>query len=245
MRLYQMHYSPWSERARWALDHHHLPHERVEHVPVLGGPLLRVAARRPVGQLSVPLLIDGESAIVGSLEIARHAESKGSGEPLFLPGEDEAIERWNQCGEGLLEAGRILVTRKVLADPEAQRESTPSFVPEGLKGAVAAGTGAVASLLARKYGFSGVSDATARAQAREGLLSLRAALASDKRHLLGDRFSYADLLMAASLQFLRPVADLYMPIGPATRRAWSNPDLAEEFADLLAWRDQLYAEHRK
>lgn len=245
MRLYQMHYSPWSERARWALDHHHLPHERIEHVPILGEPLLRVATRRPLGKLSVPLLVDGDQVVLGSLAIARHAEQKGSGEPLFPPNEDEAIERWNQTGDGLLDAGRILVTHKVLSDPEAQRESTPAFVPEALKGAVASGTGAVAALLARKYGFSGVSDATARTQAREGLLALRAALASGRRHLVGEQFSYADLLMAASLQFLRPVADLYMPIGPATRRCWSNPDLADEFADLLAWRDQVYAEQRK
>lgn len=245
MRLFQMHYSPWSERARWALDHHHLSYEKVEHVPVLGGPLLHAVARRPLGRLSVPLLVDGEHVIVGSKEIARFAEERGSGEALFPTGEDDAMERWNQLGENLLEAGRILVTNKVIKDPEAQRESAPGFVPEALKGAVASGTGIVAALLARKYGFSGVSDATARTQARESLIALRATLASQILHIIGDRFSYADLLMAASLQFLRPVADLYMPIGPATRRCWSNPDLAEEFDDLLVWRDRMYAEHRK
>lgn len=245
MRLYQMHYSPWSERARWALDHHHLAHEKAEHVPVLGVPVLRVAARRPTGRVSVPLLIDGDEVVMGSFEIAQHAERKGSGEPLFPPGEAAAIERWNQVGDGMLDAGRVLIALHIGQDREAQREATPGFVPEGLKGAVAAGAGVVSSLLARKYGFSGVSDATARAQAREGLLKLRSALGSGKTHLVGDAFSYADLLMAASLQFLRPVADLYMPIGPATRRCWSNPDLADEFADLLAWRDRIYAEHRK
>jgi len=245
MRLYQMHYSPWSERARWALDHHHLSHEKVEHVPVLGVPLLRVAAKKPTGPISVPLLIDGGTAVQGSFDIARHAEEKGSGEPLFPAGSAEAIERWNQVGEGMVEAGRVLVTRKVASDKEAQRESAPGFVPEGLRGAVASGTGLVVAMLARKYGFAGVSDATARSQAREGLLKLRAALSTGSTHLVGDGFTYADLMMAASLQFLRPVADLYMPIGPATRRCWSNPDLADEFSDLLAWRDQIYAEHRK
>ncbi|MCU0656181.1 MAG: glutathione S-transferase [Polyangiaceae bacterium] len=245
MRLYQMHYSPWSERARWALEHHHLSFEKVEHVPVLGVPLLRAVAKRPWGKITVPLLVAGDQSVQGSLEIARWAEEKGTGEPLFPPGQDEAIERWHQVGEGLLEAGRILVTRRVAGDREAQRESTPAFVPEGLRGAVAAGAGVVTGLLAQKYGFSGVDSSTARAQAREGLLALRAALPSGARHLIGERFSYADLLMAASLQFLRPVADLYMPIGPATRRCWSNPDLAEEFADLLAWRDQIFAEHRR
>lgn len=33
-------------------------------------------------------------------------------------------------------------------------------------------------------------------------------------------------------------------LGPATRAVWTQPALAAEFADLLAWRDGLYAAHR-
>ena len=244
MRLYQMHYSPWSERARWALDHHQLRYEKVEHVPVLGTPALRLAARRPVGRLTVPLLLDGATVVDGSLAIARHAEAKGQGEPLFAPKDVETILRWNEVGDAMVDAARVLTVRKTQRDPEAQREAVPGFVPEALRGAVAAGSGGVIAVLESKYGFSGVTEEQARERARQGLLKLRSALGSGL-HLAGERFSYADLLMAASLQFVRPVADLFMPIGPATRRCWSNPDLADEFGDLVEWRDRIYAEHRR
>jgi glutathione S-transferase len=50
--------------------------------------------------------------------------------------------------------------------------------------------------------------------------------------------------MAASLQFVLPVEARYIALGPATRAVWTNPKLAEDYADLLAWRDRLYADHR-
>jgi glutathione S-transferase len=33
-------------------------------------------------------------------------------------------------------------------------------------------------------------------------------------------------------------------VGPRTREAWTQPELAREFADVLAWRDAVYAKHR-
>jgi glutathione S-transferase len=64
------------------------------------------------------------------------------------------------------------------------------------------------------------------------------------RKYILDGFSFADIAMAATLQMVRPVADNYLAIGPATRDAWTDPELSERFADLLAWRDALYREHR-
>lgn len=245
MRLYQMHYSPWSERARWALDHHHLRYETTEHLPVLGGPMLRVAAKKLSGRVTAPLLVDGETSVFDSLDIARYAEQKGTGEPLFPEGSLDDILRWNTICEALVSAGRILVTHKAARDRDAQLEATPAFLPEALRPAAASSAGLVTGLLARKYGFENTSEAEARALAREPLFKLRDALGPGVRHLVGDRFTYADIVAATSLQFLRPVADVFWPIGPATRRTWSNPDLAEEFVELLLWRDRTYAEHRQ
>jgi glutathione S-transferase len=50
--------------------------------------------------------------------------------------------------------------------------------------------------------------------------------------------------MAVLLQAVAPVADRYIRLGPATRQVWSQPELAAEFADLIAWRDTLYERHR-
>jgi glutathione S-transferase len=48
--------------------------------------------------------------------------------------------------------------------------------------------------------------------------------------------------MAATLQFVSPPEQL--ALGPATRVACHHPQLAARFAELLAWRDALYARHR-
>jgi glutathione S-transferase len=82
--LYGLSQSPWTEKARWALDHHSVAYRYHEHVPVLGELLLRAKARsRPRGtKASVPLLTDGDAVLCSSLAIARHAESIGRGDPL-------------------------------------------------------------------------------------------------------------------------------------------------------------------
>ena len=74
------------------------------------------------------------------------------------------------------------------------------------------------------------------------LAELRAGLAGGD-HLLG-RFTYADIVMATLLQGIAPVADRYIPLGPATRAAWTQPELLRDNADLVAWRDRLYERHR-
>ena len=59
------------------------------------------------------------------------------------------------------------------------------------------------------------------------------------------RFSYADVIMASLLQGVAPVADRYIRLGPATRAAWTQLELARANADLIAWRDRLYEHHRR
>ena len=77
---------------------------------------------------------------------------------------------------------------------------------------------------------------------RPALDRLRDALKSS-RYLLGT-FSYADIVMATTLQGISPVGNGYIKLGPATRRAWTRPVLERDYADLVRWRDNLYAEHR-
>ena len=72
---------------------------------------------------------------------------------------------------------------------------------------------------------------------------MRDALSDGRRCLLGE-FSYADIAMASALQFVAPVGDEHIRLGPATRRAWTDLDLAGELTDLIEWRDQLYASRR-
>lgn len=236
--LVSLSYSPWSEKARWALDHRGVRYERTEHLIMLGEPWLRWKARKPVGRVSVPLLIDGDRIYTDSFEIARYAEWFGSGPSLM--DDMDAVTRWNEQSERALAAGRVLLTERIARDPEAKREQLPAFIPRGLRGALSPAATLGIAFMRRKWDF----DHVARAETRlaDTLSQLREAL-SDNDYLLGD-FSYADIAMAVVLQMVSPVDERYIRLGPATKRAWTHPDLARDHEDLVAWRDRLYARHR-
>jgi glutathione S-transferase len=97
--------------------------------------------------------------------------------------------------------------------------------------------------LARKYGADAVAQAEANATMRGVLDALRAALRG--RGSILDGFSYADVAMAVVLQMVSPVDSAYIRLGPARRRAWTEPAFAKDYADLVEWRDGLYAARRR
>lgn len=243
MHLYAESFAPWCEKARWALDHHGLAYRYTEHVPLVGELALRVAARRPRGLVTVPLLVDGREVLMDSVAIARHAERVGRGAPLFPAGRDEEIAAWNAESERVMTSGRAMLLSRLARSDAALREQLPPFVPGALRGMLRPLALAGVGFLARKYGVRPDDDAQHEARARAALDALRAALRGGRDYLL-DGFSFADVTMATALQFVLPVAARYIALGPATREAWTHPSLAAEYADLLAWRDTLYAEHR-
>ena len=75
-RLVALSYSPWSEKARWALLHHGVPFREIEYVPILGTPWLRWVARRASGRVTVPtlLIVGGEDDVV--IDLNRQALSR-------------------------------------------------------------------------------------------------------------------------------------------------------------------------
>jgi glutathione S-transferase len=240
--LYGLSQSPWTEKARWALDHHTIAYRYHEHVPVLGELLLRAKARsRPKGtKPSVPLLTDGDAVFCSSIAIARHAESLGRGDPLFAKESDDAVLRWVELSDRVMCAGRARVLAGLRMNGAAQREALPPFIPAVLRGVLAPMATTAALFLGSKYEVGRDPDAEAEAVLRPAFEELRAVLGG--RPYLLERFTFADIAMAASLQTLR--ARKRAPIGPATREIWENVALARDFEDLLTWRDGLYARHR-
>ena len=249
LHLYAESFAPWCEKARWALDHHRISYRYTEHVPMIGELRLRLAARRLRGRVTVPLLVHGREVLMDSVAIARFAEHLGlrhdlaRSKPLFPAGRDGDLETWNARSEAVMTSGRALLLARLLHSPAALREQLPSFVPKALRPVLQPLAWSGVRFLARKYGVHFGEDARLLSLARAALDSLRAALAGGRAWLL-DEFSFADITMATSLQFVLPVAERYMSLGPATREAWTHPTLASEYSDLLAWRDGVYATRR-
>ncbi len=236
--LYGLVQSPWTQRARWALEHHGVAFTYHEHVPMLGEVFLRRKAG--VRKATVPLLSDGNDAIMGSFEIAKHAERIGRSAPLFPQGKDADVERWNDVAERMTRVGRMWLIRNMLESREAQRESLPAFIPGFMRGALAPSSAMALRFLAKKHNIGSNVDDEVEHTLRPALEDIRKAL-HGKSYLL-DVFTYADMAIAAALQVVRPheKADL----APGTRQAWTNDVLAKEFDDLLDWRDTIVRKHR-
>ncbi|MCA9670752.1 MAG: glutathione S-transferase domain-containing protein [Myxococcales bacterium] len=248
LELYAISYSPWSERARWALDYHELPYREREYLPIFGTPLLRLRARRFSGRITVPLLIgDDDVVLMDSFDIARHADAIArGGRPSLVPDEHRGeIERYNALSEAALAAGRARVTPAVVSDPAARRESVPAALrPLAARAAALGG-----AYLRRKYDTRRLEGDVGREAVVAALDALRAGLATGDGgggggdYLLG-RLTYADITMASMLQVVEPVRSEAVPMGESTRRCWRDAELASSYADVVAWRDALYARHR-
>lgn len=240
MDLWGLSYSPWTEQAKWALDHHGIAYRLRPYVPFVREAALRMQMKKFWGRVTVPVLIDGNTVYPDSLDIIRLADKIGAGTPL-LPAElAQQAESWKARADATLDAARGLVTRRVRASEAALIESAPRSVPGWLKRPLAISG---LWLFGRKYRLA-ANGADDESRIAETLDALRGELArSGGKYVLG-RFSLADVSMAAMLQIVKPVDANYMKLSPGMREAWHTPILAEKYEDLLMWRDGIYAQHR-
>ena len=247
-RLIALSYSPWSEKARWALLHHRIAFVESAFVPMLGAPLLRLRTRKFSGRITVPALLTEAGVFMDSWDIARFAEAQSQGrtEPLFPAALLEAIAEYTARGERLMEAGRALSTRRIADDPEAQVEALPDFLGEGTLRNISR---PVARLGVRyfnqKYDLGAGTEAERTESMRNELLAFRAGLGGSDT-LFGP-FTFAEIAMTQALQFVRPIEEgggRRPHMKPATRRCFTHEALAAGFEDLLAWRDATCGRHQ-
>lgn len=241
--LVVLHVSPWSERVKWALDHHGIAYRLVQHAPFLGERKLRRIVGKREGRVTVPVLVDADTVLGESWDIVKHAERNGSGAPLVPFDREGRIREWVTLADETSNAGRAIVVRALLHSPGALDESVPPPAPTWIRPLFRPFTRFGTRWFARKYGLDLADTSVAEAKVRANLDRLRAGLAGGA-HLLDD-FTYADIAMASVLQGIRPVADEWLRLGPATRETWTTPTIAADYEDLLRWRDELYREHRK
>lgn len=230
--LWQLPYSPWSERARWALEAAGVEYERRNYQPILGEIALR--RLRKDGRGSVPVLVAGTEVIGESAGIARWAARDG---PLRSEGD------WDDLFERGLAAGRVLGLQRVLGDREALLEMVPRWMRR--LGPIAAFVAAI-GVRRTLSKYRSADPATARRELASVLDVLRAKLAAapdGQPKTLEGRFTLADIAMTQVLAFVHPPAS-GLRVGPGNRRCFHDEALATEYADLVAWRDAVYARWR-
>jgi glutathione S-transferase len=238
-------YSPWSEKARWALDVRHVPYTSRLYQPLIGEPALRVKLRRLSGRVTVPVLTTDDGRVLAdSVEIARWADQHGDGPRLFPREEEAAVARFVDLSERGLAAGRALSLARMLHDEEALGE----MVPRPLRRALGplsprlGGLGIRRTL--RKYDGLANDEAAHRRALRAVLDEIRADLAGGRTLLR--TFTFADIAAAQVLAFVEPPAAgaAGLKLKPSSRRCFADPELRPQYADLIAWRDELYRTYR-
>ena len=236
-------FSPWSEKARWALDHHHLDYKEEPFVPLVGELALRLRMQRFSGRVTVPVLQDGLTWFTDSFDIARYADRLGQGPRLFPDDRLAEISEWNQRSEAALAAGRALLMLAMENDAKFALGLLPIKPPAVLKPLLVPIAKKGVQAFIKKYRMR---DAAGQHQAVfTGELERLAKAVAGRRYLLGDSLTYADIAMTTVVQGISPVDERYLARVPG---AGNNPQAAElqrRYAELVAWRDQLYTLHRK
>jgi glutathione S-transferase len=243
-------YSPWTEKARFALDFRRVPYTFRHYQPLIGEPALRLKLRRLGGRVTVPVLTTDQGHVLGdSSDIARWADGRGVGPSLFPPEHEEAIGRLVALSDRALAAGRALSLGRMLRDEEALAEMLPRRV-RGTLGGIGVRIAEVGiRRTLRKYRGDQAGSEAHRGALMAALDEVRATLQAapspsggTPRTLLG-RFTFADIAVAQALVSVEPPAS-GLKLGPGSRRCFEDPTLREPYADLVAWRDDLYRAFR-
>lgn len=249
-KLIGMPISPYTERARWALDYCRVPYHFQEHLVMLGMPALRLQTGKWTGDLTVPVLIDGPQRFFDSFDIAQHAASLRSSkessadEGLFPRDLLSAITEVNALSDEALDAARALTLLDMSHNADALRESVPPFIPKALSGLATPLVRLGVSYLRSEFQIRPEDRDRHQGRLSAALERLENQLNAGGGLFLLGRLTYADFTAAVTLQFVCPAPQNRMPLGPAMRRLFTRPELMQRFSGLLAWRNTLYENYR-
>jgi glutathione S-transferase len=196
--LWHIKISNFNEKARWALDYKGTPHHRRAPLPTAHA-LIALALTRRVATFPV-LRIDGR-AIGDSTRIIAALEDHAPDPPLY-PADPvqrrRALELEEFFDENLGHDVRRAVFWHLLREPDFMRARAAELTTPRQGRVIAATMPAVRAVLSWRYRITDRSAA-------QSLLKIRAAMTliedtlDGREHLVGDRFTVADLTAAALL----------------------------------------------
>lgn len=238
-------FSPWSEKARFALDYCNVKYTRKSYTIMLDDWWVRILLKRPFGAFTLPFLIQPDGKVVeDSYALSRSIPEVAA--QLFPVAQLDDILRVNQLCDQLLDTGRALASQAVLTDREAMFENIPPFIPVKLRPYLLSIVKIAISSLDKQFGVLAKSPEQLLQKMRSDLVQLREIIHAKKGRegTLLEQLSFADIAAAAALHFVSPVQHAKVRIAPHTRKTMTQPSLASEFQDLLTWRDALYTRYR-
>lgn len=234
--------SHYNEKARWALDHKGIPHIRRASAP---GQHAKLARQHTGGSTFPVLLLDGE-AIGDSTRIIEALERRQPEPPLYPADPTDrrrALELEDFFDEELGPHTRLLALHLTLPDPELLFGTFTPDLEGWRRGVAGAGYPLIRRRLVARFGIDDQSVALAERNCRGACRRFRAEL-GPHGYLVGDRFTVADLTLAALMAPL--VAPEQFPYPQPQRE---HPRLAD-VRDLLEehgageWAREIYARHR-
>jgi glutathione S-transferase len=222
LELLELYVSPWSERARWALDWKGVRYARREYLPIADEEELR----QKTGLSTVPVLF-ADGAVIGDSNAALEWLEEKIPEPALLPREPRAraqVRAWEiAASEAIAPAGRLVM----------------------ITGLRKRGIEPLASHFASKYGWT-EQRAAEGGRLVDGFLRDLTRAVAGSRYLVGEQFTRADLTVACMLGPLLgfPPDDLF-EVDPGMRTMFGLPNKGDAaLAPLHAWREAIYRAHR-
>ncbi len=226
IELYGFTISHFAEKARWALDYKGVPYQWIALLP---GPHMRTV-RRMAPRSTVPVLRDGETVVQGSQEILDYLDDRYPSRPLTPTSEQSAKEarELEDRFDGVIgEATRRIFYSHALP----QRRLTVRLFTQGGPRWGPAFYAVAYPFIARAIGKMYETTPENVEKDEDRLAQIFAEIEErlrGRRYLVGDRFSRADLTLAALL------SGLWSP--PERPVEWPPDELYPP--DLLEWQQR-------
>lgn len=236
--LYQLHWSHYVEKVQWGLNYKRLRWRAIDIDPFAKQELRDLGCKLAFGAsltgYTVPAIFDHsyQTALADSSPILAYLEERYPGTPTLFPGDRAEIYRWMLWLDSELgtRARRLAYAQIVVEDPVLLTQLFLPHAPEQAgRPSVRARLSAVAlaGLLNQRFRLchnraDRVFEGTAR------VLAIVAKRLAARPFLVGDRFSAADITLAALLRPLRIVP------GFRQHRA---------LQPLFQWQEALFEEH--
>lgn len=242
MELWQFSFSMYPEIVRWTLDHKKLDYR--SHMLLPGPHVLQLMPR--FGQKTVPVLRDGDRVLRQTRGILEHLEPYG---PSLVPGgAAQAAETWTWVHDALEHWGpavRLAGFHDLLPHATYMARLWAQPFPAVLRAAYVAGFPLLVRPVMRlDMGITRARAEAARAQTLAALDRV-AECTRGRDYLVGERFSLADLAVAAvlALTVLPEEYPLRFPAAqPRGLRRWLRRWHGHPGA---AWVRRIYAVHRR